>query len=313
VDTTFNAATPAAPRRQDWTARQREVLDLIADGRTNGEIAEALNISLGGAKWHVSEIMSKLGVESREAAAAYWTGERSARRRMRRAMHALGAPVFVKWMAAGGVTVAIGAGVAVAVLPLLADEPAPEVAAATVPRPAVFSNDQALAVARDLAQQLALGPFATYYMPPGERALGNPAGGFIMPAGSRRLDSNDLELVSAQFIRDTRSVESNVTGKTVALDAPADVWVVRFATRPPEQPDADHDADVLVAFRDGSGLPIVGGEIGADPVTHMPGGGRVGRDLQARRVQRRPRDIRAVWHERGGHPLGDGLADAQRV
>ncbi|MBA4181643.1 MAG: hypothetical protein C0506_13715 [Anaerolinea sp.] len=35
-----------------WSAREREVLDLIARGKTNGEIAEALGISFATAlKW----------------------------------------------------------------------------------------------------------------------------------------------------------------------------------------------------------------------------------------------------------------------
>jgi hypothetical protein len=34
---------------------------MLAAGRTNGEISEELGVSLAGAKWHVSEIMSKLG------------------------------------------------------------------------------------------------------------------------------------------------------------------------------------------------------------------------------------------------------------
>lgn len=55
-----------------WTERQREVLDFIARGRSNPEIAVALGISLDGAKWHMREILSKLGVESREEAAEYW-------------------------------------------------------------------------------------------------------------------------------------------------------------------------------------------------------------------------------------------------
>lgn len=55
-----------------WTNRQREVLDLLAKGLTNGQIAEALGISLDGAKWHVSEIIARLGVDTREEAAEYW-------------------------------------------------------------------------------------------------------------------------------------------------------------------------------------------------------------------------------------------------
>ena len=46
-----------------WTAREREVLDLIARGHTNGEIAGELGISFATAKWHVSELITKLGVE----------------------------------------------------------------------------------------------------------------------------------------------------------------------------------------------------------------------------------------------------------
>jgi DNA-binding CsgD family transcriptional regulator len=53
------------------TPREWEVLDLIRAGLTNQAIADRLGISLSGAKHHVSEIISKLGVESREEAAAF--------------------------------------------------------------------------------------------------------------------------------------------------------------------------------------------------------------------------------------------------
>ena len=60
-------------RRQnadDLTSREREVLDLIRVGLTNEEIARRLGITLDGAKYHVSQILSKLGVTSRAEAAA---------------------------------------------------------------------------------------------------------------------------------------------------------------------------------------------------------------------------------------------------
>jgi hypothetical protein len=44
----------------------------MADGKTNPEIAAALGITLDGAKWNVSEILTKLGFSSREEAAEYW-------------------------------------------------------------------------------------------------------------------------------------------------------------------------------------------------------------------------------------------------
>jgi len=52
------------------TPREREVLDLVRVGLTNEEIAERLGITLDGAKYHVSQILSKLGVATREDAAA---------------------------------------------------------------------------------------------------------------------------------------------------------------------------------------------------------------------------------------------------
>ena len=58
----------------DLTPRQREVMKLIAGGRTNGEIADALGISLDGAKWHVTELLNRFGVGSREELIEAWEG-----------------------------------------------------------------------------------------------------------------------------------------------------------------------------------------------------------------------------------------------
>ncbi len=55
-----------------WTPRQREVLTLVERGKNNVDIADALGISRDGVKYHVSEILSKLGADSREEAAEYW-------------------------------------------------------------------------------------------------------------------------------------------------------------------------------------------------------------------------------------------------
>jgi DNA-binding CsgD family transcriptional regulator len=62
------------------TPREQEVLDLLQRGLTNRQIAERLGISLPGARYHVSEILSKLGVGSRQEAAAWSTAERPSRR-----------------------------------------------------------------------------------------------------------------------------------------------------------------------------------------------------------------------------------------
>jgi len=63
------------PHPDILTPREWEVLDLLRQRLTNEQIAERLGITLDGAKYHVSEILSKLGVGTREDAAA-WQAKR---------------------------------------------------------------------------------------------------------------------------------------------------------------------------------------------------------------------------------------------
>jgi NarL family two-component system response regulator LiaR len=61
VDSTATADDPLTPR-------ETEILKLMTAGATNKEIAQQLTISVGTVRFHVSNILSKLGVENRTEA-----------------------------------------------------------------------------------------------------------------------------------------------------------------------------------------------------------------------------------------------------
>jgi DNA-binding CsgD family transcriptional regulator len=117
---TSGQRVPLPEVEPDWTPRQREVLDLLVRGRTNGEIAEALGISLDGAKWHVSEIITKLGVDSREEAAEYWRYRNGLKLRFTRSLQAMVGGLSLRVAGAAVIGLALVAAVAAAVLIMLA-------------------------------------------------------------------------------------------------------------------------------------------------------------------------------------------------
>jgi DNA-binding CsgD family transcriptional regulator len=138
----------------DLTPRQREVLNLVSRGKTNFEIATALGITLDGAKWHIREIMAKLGCDSREDDVAAWRRHCSLRERVARVV----GPASARGMARAVASVTGAALIAAMGSALLlnrsggtdgatpATPPAPTQAAATIPSgPAVAPSVTAVA------------------------------------------------------------------------------------------------------------------------------------------------------------------------
>jgi DNA-binding CsgD family transcriptional regulator len=101
---------PTGPHlSRELSPRQREVAALISEGKTNGEIATELCISLQGAKCHVSELLRALDLDTREEVAEWWRQQRGMRARFAVTARWSRMPALVKWGLGG----AAAAGVAV--------------------------------------------------------------------------------------------------------------------------------------------------------------------------------------------------------
>ncbi|WP_199620637.1 response regulator [Paenibacillus alkalitolerans] len=67
----FRQPKAAAAPHDELTEREMEVLKLIAKGKSNQEAADELYIGIKTVKYHVTNILAKLGVEDRTQAAIY--------------------------------------------------------------------------------------------------------------------------------------------------------------------------------------------------------------------------------------------------
>jgi LuxR family maltose regulon positive regulatory protein len=66
----WHVAGAEQPLIEPLSKRELEILQLIADGLSNREIAQKLVLSLPTVKWHSSNIYGKLGVKNRTTAVA---------------------------------------------------------------------------------------------------------------------------------------------------------------------------------------------------------------------------------------------------
>src|SRR6266516_1755606 len=103
------------PRHPDiLTPREWEVLALLRERLTNEQIASHLGITMDGAKYHVSQILAKLGVSTREEAATWRPAER-------RSWWTGLLPASLRWVTIGkiaGVTLLVATAIGIGMLAL---------------------------------------------------------------------------------------------------------------------------------------------------------------------------------------------------
>jgi DNA-binding NarL/FixJ family response regulator len=64
LDGFLNGNTASIKKSQQLTPREREIVQLLAEGKSNKEVAVALNLSVKTAETHRSNLMRKLGIHS---------------------------------------------------------------------------------------------------------------------------------------------------------------------------------------------------------------------------------------------------------
>lgn len=169
----------------ELTKRQREVLELAAQGMTNAEIGARLGISKDGAKWHVGEILARLDVDTREEAIDLWRRYNDLPYRLHRIGRAMAGSAFLRWAIGGfGVTAVAVLGVVLAVLALQgsdnskADMTPPATASSTTTPPATStpeSIDGIPVVAAHMGETTTLPAGTVLYIEGGCTGCENPA------------------------------------------------------------------------------------------------------------------------------------------
>ncbi|GAA2354793.1 DNA-binding response regulator [Catellatospora methionotrophica] len=76
VSSVRRAPEPRTADRHGLSRREREVMELIAGGLSNGAIANRLVVAVKTVENHVNRVFAKLGARTRDEATAIWRGPR---------------------------------------------------------------------------------------------------------------------------------------------------------------------------------------------------------------------------------------------
>jgi len=78
VIASFQEPVTAATEVEDLSTREREILELLASGKSNKEIAAHLGLTEGTVRWHLSHVYEKLHVRSRTEAVLKYQSAKTA-------------------------------------------------------------------------------------------------------------------------------------------------------------------------------------------------------------------------------------------
>ena len=166
-----------------------------ANDAKRGEIAAALGIGLEGAKWHVSEILSKLQVERREDAAEYWRYQNGLRMRFLRAVRGAGAALGLRWLMLAAAGAAVAAAVAVIITVFVSSDGTPA-SPGGIPSPAPLCAEPSDVGDDQVDCQVLEAPASTDRRLVPDRPFGDTSGG-----GEIRLTYGELMALIADAVR----------------------------------------------------------------------------------------------------------------
>ncbi len=189
------------------TERQRQVARLISEGLTNGEIAERLGISLDGAKYHVSELLGRLGFERRRQIADWY--RRESRTTTRRRLRAL-TGTWMAWAVGVGAMAAAAAVLLLLYIALGSTLAGGENDGPSVSPPSEATESPPIANAADINDILLLRP---------EETTNGPRGLYLIDATSGR-EFNFLPLDVAPMVVRRPSTNEVVVSDTISRPKP---------------------------------------------------------------------------------------------